>query len=263
MTLFIALGDLHGQVKSLERLELLQSHYPDAITVFIGDYIDSFTENHGFELLKHIHEMQVANPKQTVVLGGNHEQGAQEFFDDPSSDGWLQFGGEDTLMVASGDEYGGDPYQEREDLLDTDFGLIDWMGQLPLIYTAEKLCFVHAGLDLTLESPVTDTSDYDKLWSREKYWYDPTEWGTFNHNKLPLSIITGHTPNEKISGIYQNELKPEKFESYHSPIYTIEYPGEMPRYLMDGAVGEADPDLLGNVAVFDGETGLLIDAIED
>src|SRR5699024_10865782 len=133
MTLFIALGDLHGQVKSLERLKLLQSRYPDAITVFIGDYIDSFTENHGFELLKQIQQMQVANPMQTVVLMGNHEQGAQEFFDDSSNDGWLQFGGKGTLMVASGDEYSGDPYQEREVLLDTGFGLIDWMGQLPLI----------------------------------------------------------------------------------------------------------------------------------
>lgn len=32
---------------------------------------------------------------------------------------------------------------------------------------------------------------------------------------------------------------------------------------MDGGVGEGDPKLLGNIGVFDSETGLLIDALED
>lgn len=36
----------------------------------------------------------------------------------------------------------------------------------------------------------------------------------------------------------------------------------MPCYFIDGSVGAGNPDLLGNIGVFDSETGLLIDKFE-
>ncbi|KRK80151.1 metallophosphoesterase [Companilactobacillus nodensis] len=259
MGIYIGLGDLHGQVGTLDRLKTVQSQYPTAVTVFMGDYIDSFGDNHGFELLEKIHDMQVTDPTHTIVLMGNHEQAALSFFYD-SDNAWLSFGGDSTLEAVT-DNF--DIEQARLSVLDNHFDLLDWMEQMPMTYTAGKLCFVHAGLDMNLDDPIRDTSDYDRLWSRASYWYDPHEWGTFDKNKLNFSIITGHTANGKIMGRYFNEEKPDKEESDRSPIYAIQYPGEMPRYLMDGGVGEGDPKLLGNIGVFDSETGLLIDALED
>lgn len=267
MSIVIALGDLHGQIGVMSRLKYLKTKYPTALTVFIGDYIDSYGENFGFELLDQIRAMQLADPDHTIVLMGNHEQAAVDFFEDKSQDAWLRFGGDNTLWTATVDLGGADESvgQERRYVLKRKRNLINWMSQLPLSYTRDMLYFVHAGLDLSLHDPISETSDHDRLWLRAKYWYSPNDWGTFAQNKLGMSIITGHTANGMIMGSYDQRLtqKPDKCESEHSPIYTIKYPGEMPRYLMDGGVGEGNPDILGNIGVFDSKTGLLIDAIED
>ncbi len=269
MSIFIGLGDLHGQVATLDQLRVVQERYPGAITVFIGDYIDTFGENQGFELIEQIRAMQLADSRHVVVLMGNHEQAAADFFDDECKSAWLRFGGENTLTTAAL-SLGGyqDVMQDRRLLLERKRGLIDWMRALPLTYTAGKLFFVHAGLDLTLADSIHETSDDDLLWIRAKYWYNGSlSWGTFGHNPLNFSLITGHTANGMIMGGYDGQSGTErpidKQESEHSPIYTIQYPGEMPRYLMDGGVGEGDPRILGNIGVFDGETGLLIDKVED
>lgn len=262
MTTVIALGDLHSQLATLPRLKQVQAKYPDAITVFIGDYIDTYGVNHGFELLEQIFAMKRADPKHTIVLRGNHEQGMSDYFADATHVAWLQYGGNFTLeaIMESLPDAIGDP---REVILDEKLGLIDWVEQLPLTYTIGHLIFVHAGLDLTALDPVTTTSNYDCLWMRATYWYAPDRWGVFDHNKLDASIITGHTPNESIQGRYRHDEHPAKQESDYSPIYAISYPQEYPRYLMDGGAGNGDERRLGNIGVFDSETGLLIDAYED
>jgi len=265
MAIYICLGDLHGQVATLERLRMVQTRYPEAITVFIGDYIDCYGENSGFELIEQIRAMQQADPRHVVVLMGNHEQAAVDFFDDEWRDAWLRFGGVNTL-IAAGLSVGGDQdaIMSRQLLLKHKRGLIDWMRALPLTYAAEKIFCVHAGLDLALEEPITETPEYDLLWVRAKYWYSRSlSWGTFGHNPLDVNLITGHTPNGMIAGEYDEQQRPAKLESNHHPIYAIQYPNEMPRYLMDGGAGSGDVHLLGNIGVFDGETGLLIDKVED
>ncbi|WP_204121435.1 metallophosphoesterase family protein [Levilactobacillus sp. 244-2] len=152
MAIYICLGDLHGQVATLERLRAVQARYPEAITVFIGDYIDCYGENSGFELIEQIRAMQQADPRHVVVLMGNHEQAAVDFFDDEWRDAWLRFGGRNTLTTA-GISVGGnqDVRMNRQLLLERKAALIDWMRALPLTYAAEKLFCVHAGLDLMPE----------------------------------------------------------------------------------------------------------------
>ncbi|WP_338214771.1 hypothetical protein [Companilactobacillus muriivasis] len=269
MSIFIALGDLHEETKSLSRLKKIQAMYPenDTVTVFIGDYIDTFGPNSGFELLEKIHNMNEADPLHTVVLMGNHEQAAIDYFENPNNTAWLRFGGNETLK-SEVNRLGGNQgtLSDREFVLNKRRDLINWVKSLPLTYqpgSKNKIVFTHAGLDLTLKNPIRDTNNYDRLWMRANYWYDPNSWGIFGRNKLGVSVVTGHTPNGKIMGRYSENQKPEKFESNHSPIYTIQYPNEMPRYLMDGGIGEGDPKILGNIGVFDGETGLLINALED
>lgn len=156
-------------------------------------------------------------------------------------------------------------FSKRRELALKGYGsLIDWMSNLPLIYQPEKskIVFVHAGLDLLLDNPVRDTTDFDRLWMRATYWYDANFWGTFGKNKLNFSIVSGHTPTSKISGKYFDDQGPIKKESDNNTILTIRYPNEFPRYIIDGGVGEY-PQAFGNIGVFDGGTGRLIDCFED
>ncbi|AKP67465.1 metallophosphoesterase [Companilactobacillus ginsenosidimutans] len=267
MGIFIALGDLHGQMETLDRLEIVQKQYPTAKTIFIGDYIDCYGTNLGFDLLHEIHDMQMKNPSDVIVLMGNHEQAAIDYFEDPENDSWLRFGGDYTLRAVAkklGSKQ--DFSHDREFVLNHEHGLLDWVKQLPLTYypgSDNKIVFTHAGLDLLLDDPIRDTSQTDHLWMRATYWYNPNFWGIFGHNKLDMSIVTGHTPTGNIMGEYEDDERPKKQESNRNPIYAIHYPGEYPRYLIDGGAGDGDSKKLGNIGVFDGETGMLIDAIED
>lgn len=268
MGLIIALGDLHGHVETLTRLKRVQAKYPGAITVFNGDFIDSYGPNQGFKLLEKIRTLQLADPQHTVVLMGNHEQAAVNFFDDERQRAWLTFGGDSTLKtVAASLDGDGNVSQDRQLILTHKPELLTWLRALPLTYTIGRLCFIHAGLDLTLADPIRDTSDHDRLWLRTSYWYAGSpNFGIFGRNPLPISIVTGHTTNGWISGKYarsEGQVPEDKIKSTDNSIYAIQYPGEFPRYLMDGGAGGNDLQDLGNIGVFDSETGMLIDKFED
>ncbi|WP_143463117.1 metallophosphoesterase [Levilactobacillus enshiensis] len=268
MGIVIALGDLHGQLGTLTRLRRVQAQFPEAVTVLIGDYIDCFGVNQGFDLIEDIRAMQLAEPSRTVVLMGNHEQAAVDFFDDAQRRDWLQFGGDNTLQsVATSLGASNGITQDRQLVLDRKHELLDWMRALPLTYTVGKLCFVHAGLNLALENPIRDSSDDDRLWARDDYWYAGSPRHIFGRNPLATSIITGHTANGWIAGKYAGSLgsdvPDDKIKSTDNSIYAIRYPGEFPRYLMDGGAGGGDPQVLGNIGIFDSDTGMLIDKVED
>lgn len=272
--LVIALGDLHSNLKTLDWLKSVQALYPKAITVFLGDYIDTYHNNSGFALLEAIKQMQEADPDTVRVLIGNHEDEALKFLADVAQSDWLACGGLETL-IAEGKRFGltqkGNDLIAREQLalearnliLSQKPELIAWMKALPLTLTIGKLAFVHAGLDQQASDPITESSRSDCLWLRYGYFYDQHLDHVFAHNDFGFTVISGHTPTGKIAGRYQNKTRPEKFADSRNPIYAIQYPDELPRYLMDGGVGGQDSRLLGNIGVFDSETGLLVDAYED
>jgi serine/threonine protein phosphatase 1 len=271
----IALSDLHSQLGALPRLRRVQARYPDATTVLIGDFIDCFGENNsGLTLLEDIRLMQSADPQHVKVLMGNHEAGALNFFANFNSDDWLDYGGLSTLLaeakrlnlVPNGTSQIAQErlaLTTRKSLLTHKSALISWVAALPLTLTIGKLAFVHAGLNLTLASPLTDTSDYNRLWLRNSYFYTPNSWDIFAHNLSGYTLVSGHTPTGKVRGRYENDVMPAKSVSPSNSIYAIQYPGEPPRYLIDGGAGDHNPHQLGNIGVFDSDTGLLIDAVED
>lgn len=266
MTIFIALGDLHGQTETLNRLKMVQAMYPSAITVFIGDYIDTFGMNQGFDLLQKIRYIKESNPLHTVVLRGSHEQAALNFFDGKDNISWPRLGGRKTLRAEtqrlSGHQ---DALHDREFILNKRQDLISWVRTLPLIYKPgdkNKIVFSHLGLDLKSSNPLRDYTYYDDTMEMNLYDFKNYEL-VFSRNSLGISIVAGHVPTGEIDGKYIDNQKPPKQYSDHNPIYTIQYPNEMPRYLIDGGAIKGNPKILGNIGVFDGETGLLIDRFED
>ncbi|WP_262315194.1 metallophosphoesterase [Lacticaseibacillus parakribbianus] len=271
----IALGDLHGQLAVLPRLRRVQARYPEATTVFIGDYIDCFgDDNPGLALLAEIRAIEEADPLHTKALMGNHEYGAVSFFSDPAKRDWLHYGGAATL-AAEAKRLGLSPTREvpyaseqlalavRQALLAREPTLLDWTAALPMSWSVGRLTFVHAGLDQTSNHPFEDSTVADYLWLRGGYWYDPNNWQVFDHNRFGRTVVAGHTPTGMIAGRYHGDVRAAKLASPRNPIYAIQYPGEPPRYLIDGGAGGRDPRLLGNIGVFDSETGLLMDAVED
>lgn len=81
--LIIAASDVHGNVAMLDKVAEFQKHYPDAITVFGGDYIDGHKD--GCEVLHRIYDMSHAHPDQVVVLRGNHDDMMLNFINYPQS----------------------------------------------------------------------------------------------------------------------------------------------------------------------------------
>jgi hypothetical protein len=92
-TLIIAIGDLHGHYRALERiLAALQEKYgvfqngvPDRLRsgvrfVFTGDYIDR--GRHALRIIERLQRLAHMNPGQIVTLLGNHELMALECYDD-------------------------------------------------------------------------------------------------------------------------------------------------------------------------------------
>ncbi|MDF3335299.1 metallophosphoesterase [Lacticaseibacillus rhamnosus] len=264
MTTVIAISDIHGQLKCFPRLELMQRRYPKAISVFCGDYVDGHAN--GFAVLERIAEMQNRNPDRTVALLGNHDQAMLAYFTNPDDDLWLKIGGRATVHEAmlrlrvDNIEFDND----RDNLLEAHRSMLTWLSKRPIDQKIGKLRFVHAGYDFRLADPVKQTSRHDKLWMRWTYFYSNGRRKIFAHNPLTETVVTGHTPTGFFGGDYEHGVGPTKYlDPNHSPIYRVMYSGEQPRYFIDGGISLQHPRRCGNIAVFDSETGLMTDALED
>lgn len=263
MTRVIALGDIHGQMAVFDRLHQIQHAYPDALTVFIGDYIDGHVQ--GFDVLQAVRAESLAQPDQTVVLRGNHEQIMLDYLADPEAKTWLFNGGSDTMAYAIDQKFGHAEADDhnRQRLLASYAGLLTWVDTLPLDYAIGKLRFVHAGYDLSVSNPVSLTSEEMKLWAREDYWYGKQD-GVFAHNPMPATIITGHTPTGYIEGRYDGDVHPAKVMNFtQHPVYHVQYPGEFGRLFIDGGNHGGSDKVSGNIVVLDSDSGQLIEKFED
>lgn len=90
----IAIGDIHGCALALQRLLAEIRPAADDVLVTLGDYVDRGPDSRGAieELLA------LARRCRLVPLLGNHEEMLLSALDRPDeADGWLMFGGRETL----------------------------------------------------------------------------------------------------------------------------------------------------------------------
>lgn len=256
----IALSDIHGQLRVFTRLAAVQKKHPGAKVVFGGDYIDGHPD--GIEVLQRVKQMVDAG--DAVAIMGNHELMMLEYFDSVFNDNWVDNGGLLTLEAAvrrlniatTSD------LENRMVIKSRYANLIEWVSELPLEAKGGKLLFVHAGLDLATADPINDTPDEMKLWAREVYWYGSVP-KYFGRNPLPYTLVMGHTPTCFIEGRYENNLGAEKRQTVDSPVFKVQYPGEMSRFYIDGGNHGGDEQHTGNIVVLDADTGNLIEKFED
>ncbi len=144
-TPFCAIGDIHGCADLLSDA-LRQAK--DRPVVCVGDYVDRGARS------ADVLQMLFARP-DIICLSGNHEEMMLRFIDTPEEYGsrWLRYGGVQTL--ASFDVGGVDAASDagkmrkaRDELVAAiDPALLDWVRDLPSMWTSGNVAVVHAGAD--------------------------------------------------------------------------------------------------------------------
>lgn len=277
---YIWASDPHGIGQAwINLVQQAQHDYPNAQTVFGGDYIDgnksaketiSFIKNQ----VQHHH---------AIALLGNHEQLMHDFveYNDPT---WYINGAKTTVKSLFGRGFS---KRKTQQLLRSNDNYI-FLVNLPIAYETPHLLFVHAGLTQNeLNDPNwhvnldhnrinSDPNVNTHLWAREDYWYNPTKNHTFAHNHRRQAIVTGHTPTMFLNGEYNgpslnHELgiiptaniydENEDFVHRPCPVIPVQYAGEYPRYFTDDGCHGANQHH-GNICVFHAD-GKLIKVYND
>lgn len=192
-----AIGDIHGRADLLAALE--PEIQADAarrppgrrLLVYLGDYVDR-----GHESRQVLDRLLQGPPAgfEAIYLKGNHEAAMLDFLVDPAvGPGWLQYGGDATLL-----SYGVRPNQfpmNREGMIRLQAELrrclpdrhLSFLRGLALRHIEGDYAFVHAGVRPGLS--VGQQSEDDLLWIRDPFltWPDP----------LDKIIVHGHSITEE------------------------------------------------------------------
>ena len=172
---FLAIGDIHGCLQSLNGLLKKLSDYSDYTYVFVGDYIDRGPDSKG--VVDRV--MEFSEDNDCVFLRGNHEQMLLDAVFNNNLDMWLMNGGKSTLSS----------YDATYDNLNIPDKHIEFYKKTKLYHDTEKYFFVHAGLspEHTIEECLEDKSKHgDFLWGRSHLNAFDTPW--------EKTVVFGHTP---------------------------------------------------------------------
>lgn len=188
-------GDLHGRADLLDRLLNRLAAQPgaaDCRLIFAGDMIDRGPGS--AEALQRLFTLcdRPAPFESVSCLMGNHERMMLDFLRAPEKAAglWLANGGDATLQSFGIDPYrpleGGrrDPAPLRDALLQAIApGLLDWLQNLPLLWSENNLAVVHAGADPRRPLPKQD--------SRTLIWGHPAFARRLRRDGI--WIVHGHT----------------------------------------------------------------------
>lgn len=241
----------------------MQHKYPQAQTIFGGDYIDGRADSLG--VLNFVRD-QVKN-QHAIALMGNHEGlllDALDYTDEDHDVDWLNNGAATTIRSLLGADY---PLDYARELIELDpdlMALVEWIRALPYYHITDNFVFVHAGLNLkqgstepSLDWSLKSTNQEECIWLRESYWYGNHFRPVFAHNYTQHTIVTGHTPTCLIDGTYDDDRRFTPSPNPICPIIKLSYPHESPRYFCDGGCHADVPTNTGNVAVFNNNSELI------
>lgn len=177
----LAIGDVHGCLKSLKKLLKKLDLKADDTVVMLGDYVDRGPDSKG--VIDYLLDWRWK--ASLICLKGNHElimehaQGSKLH-----EDYWKEVGGQDTI-----DSYGG----SLDEVPDEHW---DFIGRARFFYETDEFIFVHGGLN-----PSRSLLDQDQ---DEMCWLRFRDAEPHQSGKL---MICGHTvqkkglPNDKGFGI--------------------------------------------------------------
>lgn len=168
MPRFIAITDIHGELKKLESVLSKIETRSDDIFVFMGDYIDRGPDSKG--VVEKV--IEISKSFKTVTLIGSHEYAllhAKQ--DDYYNYLFWNYGGPETVK-----SYGG----RFENILDTHG---DFFKNLEFYYLTKDYLFVHAGINPRYR--LEDQQEEDLVYIRSAFYN--------NKHNLSQKVIFGHT----------------------------------------------------------------------
>ncbi|MEL6220158.1 MAG: metallophosphoesterase family protein [Pseudomonadota bacterium] len=196
-------GDIHGCREALDQLWArveadLAAHPTEAWRlVLLGDYVDRGADNPG--VLDWVGE-RLAEGRTTALLG-NHDAmflDAMESAESPSLEGWLTYGGMQTIA-----SYGVLPPGTWEEWPATREQLLEAVPEahrtliagLDRMHRAADYLFVHAGIDP--DRAIEDQREEDLIWIRGPFLHSIADFG-------PV-VVHGHTPVGEVE-IYTHRI---------------------------------------------------------
>ena len=172
---YVAIGDVHGCLQSLQALTEKLEKYSERTFIFLGDYIDRGPDSKGVvDFL-----LDYRNRQDCIFLRGNHEQMLLDAYYNDNLDLWLMNGGRSTL----------ESYGAKYNNLDIPESHLDFYDNTRMYYDTADFFFVHAGLSpaKTIEQSLQDEDDIkDFLWERSHLNVFETPW--------EKTVVFGHTP---------------------------------------------------------------------
>lgn len=192
-TVVYAIGDVHGHLTLLRRLEAQiaedMAARPAArrVVVYLGDYVDRGPDSRA--VIDHLLTAPLPDC-ECVHLLGNHEQWLLRFLDDPAAGAaWLRNGGRETLI-----SYGVSvPMQVQTAPMDEVRAAFSnalpsahrrFFERMPRSHREGGYFFAHAGVRPGVPLDAQDPNDL--LWIREEFLYADADFGAV--------VVHGHTP---------------------------------------------------------------------
>lgn len=213
----VAIGDIHGDLASFERLlAKLPPLSSEDTLVLLGDYIDRGPSS--AEVIARVRELTAKGPMKVVALRGNHEDAWLRILDE----GWFEFilprsnGCLETLRSFQGRAGQDLEAAEAEDFEQMERGaflpadVVAWMRTLPFHYEDEHAIYVHAGLKRhqgVFPHPSQVEPQRALLWLRDRDFFENYRgklivFGHTTTKHLPpeLSSFTPDDPNDMWAG---------------------------------------------------------------
>lgn len=167
---FWAVGDIHGCSDLLDRI--LEQMTDDPV-VFVGDLIDRGPDSR--KVLEKVFDLCSGDGQKYQTLMGNHEKLLLNFLKDPEGVGpsWTRFGGLQTLasfgISLSSSVHTDEACRDARDALIGEMGkpMIDWLTDLPCIWSSGNVHVVHAGADPS--HPMTAQDRSDLIWGHRDF----------------------------------------------------------------------------------------------
>ncbi|MDD2541181.1 MAG: metallophosphoesterase family protein [Desulfuromonadaceae bacterium] len=164
-----AIGDIHGGSKTLQALLGRLNLRPGDRLHLLGDYIDRGPDSRG--VLDTIMRLMAVGYDVRPVRGNHEDMLLQSL--SGSDDYWMEGWGKETLK-----SFGATSLDELPDVYYT------FLDQMPYIRADENFVFVHAGLDMTVDDPLTESTPNAMVWR---------ENSPFGRDRLEgRTLVTGH-----------------------------------------------------------------------
>ena len=171
----IVIGDIHGCLKTFERLLDTLALEADDQLFLVGDYVDRGPDSKG--VLDKVMSLE-SEAFESVVLMGNHEQLFVNDYKCETEKGWFDMASPELLK-----SFG------LPNLKPLPVTYPRFCNTLPLYYEDDDLVIVHAGFNFELDDPLSD--EKSMLWIRDWYKYLDKAW------LGERILVHGHTPRTR------------------------------------------------------------------